>query len=59
MEVIFGESETFNSSNNKNYIKFNSVEVLGQNECEKNKGIFASDHYGLCCEIDINYEIDK
>lgn len=38
-----------------NYLKITSVELHGQKECENNKGIFASDHYGLCCEVEIKY----
>ncbi len=33
-------------------LKINSVEIHGQEECEVNKGIFASDHYGLCCDME-------
>jgi len=37
------------------YLKINSVEIHGEEECSVNKGIFASDHYGLCCGLEINF----
>ncbi len=37
------------------YLKINTVELHGEEESEEYKGIFPSDHYGLCSEIEIKY----
>lgn len=43
-----------NQKKEGSHIKINSVEIHGRDECLINKGIYASDHYGLCCDLEIN-----
>jgi hypothetical protein len=44
----------FSIKQNKNSLfsfKLNMIQIYGEEECQINKGIFASDHYGLVAEI--------
>ena len=52
-EIVIEDIE--NDSNNlKNFINIKMIDIDGKEECKINKGIFASDHYAMFCDMEIN-----
>ena len=55
-EIVIEDIENFeNDFNNlKNFINIKMIDIDGKEECKINKGIFASDHYAMFCDMEIN-----
>jgi len=58
-EVYLNNNKSYskNIQNLPHFINVNMIDIDGKDECIINKGIYASDHFAIFCDLDINIKV--